>query len=143
LFYAVDEEHHASLFRTVSPKVSERQWEFYTNTCDRLISDRTGPANITIVISEPSSDLPHAKWRQRFADIGARARRETVFVLVTQSTLARGILTAVNWIRPFQFHYGAVATLADGITMADGWRPGEQVRPVFHALHARLAPVPR
>lgn len=143
MFYAIDEERRAVLFRTVSAKVSERQWEFYTNTCDRLISATAGPSNITIVISEPDSDVPHAKWRQRFADIGARAHRDTVFVLVTQSTLARGVLTAVNWLRPFKFHYAAVASLDEAVAMADGWRPGERVRPLFSALQGRLAPVAR
>ncbi len=143
MFYAIDEDRQAALFRVVSAKVSEHQWEFYTNTCDRLLSDRAGPSNITIILSEPGSDVPHAKWRQRFADIGARAKPDAVFVLVTQSTIARGVLTAVNWIRPFRFHYAAVPQLDEALTLADGWRPGEGVYQVFSALRGRLSPVPR
>ena len=72
---------------------------------------RAGTAQIAILMVDRGNPPPSAKWRKRIADTTAKLRTEgAVFVLCAESPLIRGVLTAINWIRPPPYAVRIVAT---------------------------------
>jgi len=144
MYFAVDDRHRLAFFRFVSAELSDEQWMFYVDGFVRYASMEGGPYAI-VAESELGSAMPNAKWRQRFADAGARVHSDAVFVLITKSAVARGIVTAVNWLRPFRFHYGVVASRQEATRFVCGYRPDPGVSAALEAafLRAPSAPVGR
>ena len=72
---------------------------------------RAGTAQIAILMVDRGNPPPSAKWRKRIADTTAKLRTEgAVFVLCAESPLIRGVLTAINWIRPPPYAVRIVAS---------------------------------
>src|SRR5688572_2883354 len=54
-----------------------------------------------ILAVDPQYPQPNATWRRRFAESRDKVRfAKTYFAVVTPDTALRGVMTAVNWIRP-------------------------------------------
>lgn len=85
--------------------------------------------------------MPDARWRKRFAELAAEIRSDAVFVLVAPSALARGVLTAVNWIRPFSFHQGVAEDWATAVDIACGYDPSPTLRVSLETLFREAKPV--
>ncbi len=67
----------------------------------RLDADasRTALAPICILVVHPGTPAPSAEWRKRYADQAKSSKcPELMFALVTDSTLQRGVLTAIRWL---------------------------------------------
>ena len=58
------------------------------------------PELIFILDIQPDCPMPNAIWRRRFAETRERLRRPLHFRLVSQSPIIRGVVTAVNWLKP-------------------------------------------
>ena len=58
-------------------------------TFERLGKLRTGPPLALVCLSETGAALPNARWRKQFADTARDLRPDTVFVLVSASSMAR------------------------------------------------------
>ncbi len=54
-----------------------------------------------LLIVDPGLSAPNASWRARYADLHAIDRHYRL-VVMTESAVARGILTAVQWIQPLR-----------------------------------------
>ncbi len=138
---AVDEVKKNAIFRFSSPTITDRQWRYYLEACERLGAAHGGPGACLVCISDPGSDLPNAPWRRRFAEVATRVRTDTTFVLISPSPMARGIVTAVNWIRPFRFQHRVVGTWAEALRalgpLTSPTRPSD-----LDALLATMAAVP-
>lgn len=52
------------------------------------------------VVVDPENEMPNAVWRRRIADASAHLRSNPLVSMVTKSVAVRGIVTAINWIRP-------------------------------------------
>jgi hypothetical protein len=67
-------------------------------------ADAPSPAStvgVFILIVDPSYPNPNARWRRKFAEMRDDARfGKALFALVTPAPHLRGVLTAVNWMRP-------------------------------------------
>lgn len=54
-----------------------------------------------ILIVDPQYPHPNAKWRRRFAEARDGVRfAKSLFAVVTPEMSLRGVLTAINWMRP-------------------------------------------
>jgi hypothetical protein len=79
---------------------------------DALAAAESG-ALVHIVIEDDGSESPSARWRKRFADMGAALRAQPYYMaFVTDSALIRGGFTAVRWLRGERrgHHLAAFAT---------------------------------
>jgi hypothetical protein len=141
---AIDYASLRAVFRIRSAHITEAQWSHYSETFARLgaVGHAGGAVPCLVCVSEPGSDMPPAKVRQRFAEIGSSMRPDSIFVLVTASAAARGIVTAVNWVRPFPFRYAVAATWADGVDAACQLDPSPTLRGDLERLfkEGRLLP---
>jgi hypothetical protein len=54
-----------------------------------------------MLVLDPGAPAPGATWRQRYAEQRAAMRSPRVCIsIVTQSMVLRGVLTAMNWLKP-------------------------------------------
>lgn len=142
MFVAIDEARRRALFRFVNPSISDRQWGLYVESFQRLGRIQGGPPLSLVCISEPGSGLPSARWRKEFADTARDLRPDSVFALVTASSMARGIVTAVNWIRPFGFHHTVVGTWDEALAFQARFDRSPTLRPEMESLRSALVHVP-
>lgn len=143
MFAAIDEAQRRAVYRVRGAKITDAQWSHYADTFARLGGKANpGPRCCLICASEPGSGMPDARWRQRFAEIAGDIRADTVFVLVAPSAIARGVLTAVNWIRPFPFHQGVTDDWPSAVSVACGFDPSPTLRVSLETLFREAKPVP-
>jgi hypothetical protein len=66
-------------------------------------SEASSPAAVGIFVLavDPQYPQPNATWRRRFAESRDGVRfAKTYFAVVTPEVSLRGVMTAVNWMRP-------------------------------------------
>jgi hypothetical protein len=114
----------------------ERGLEFNARA-DRNATAR-GLAYVHILVVEDATDTPSPRWRRRFAE--SRKAITSVphyFALVTESRVARGIMTAVTWLTgaPPGHYTSTFATFAE----ACAWIRTQtgQVYPQLEGLYDR------
>lgn len=61
-----------------------------------------------IIVIDPGHPLPNSVWRRKVAEATSNAHFKPYFAVVTDNPLARGMLTALSWLRPqrFEAHVG-------------------------------------
>lgn len=95
---------------------------------------------ITVLFIEPDAGQPSAQMRKEYAESQERMTADRhVLILVTTSTFVRGVVTAVNWIKPptVRFKTEVCATIDEAIGFAEKER-GESVAAVITALASRV-----
>jgi hypothetical protein len=117
---------------------SDADYEQLVAQIDQL--DRQGKAQnkaIGYVIAvDPESPAPSAKWRRRFVEQRKGMTSPRVLMsLVAQSAVARGVMTAMNWISPDPPHvrsltHASFAESASWIELTQG-----TPRDVLHKMH--------
>ena len=67
-----------------------------------------GPRLALLIVIDPGHPLPDSVWRRRVAEATSNAHFKPYFAVVTDNQLARGMLTALSWLRPqrFEAHVG-------------------------------------
>ncbi len=66
------------------------------------------PRLALLILIDPGHPLPNSVWRRRVAEATSNAHFKPSFAVVTDNPLARGMLTALSWLRPqrFEAHVG-------------------------------------
>jgi hypothetical protein len=100
MWAGVDEAQRCAVFRIRGAVISDKQWGYYVERIDRIARGRPG---VFACVPEPGGAVPNAGWRSRFTEGAALLHPKSTFVLVTSSALARGVFTALSWVRPFPF----------------------------------------
>lgn len=94
---------------------------------------REHKAPVFILLAEAGSEPPDAKWRKRIADASRNVNENSLVVFVSESTLIRGIVTAINWIRPPHYATTVVGSIHEAIEWVEKRRPG--VRMIVQRLY--------
>jgi heat shock protein HspQ len=111
---------------------------------DRTAAER-GVALIHILVMAPGYPQPSPKWRQRLSELIRDMRAQPYyFVLITDSALARGVLTALRWLVGTRagHHTHAAGTFeqaAAWIRRASG-EPHPQLEPLYAQLWPQMPP---
>lgn len=72
---------------------------------------KSGKPQIAVLIVDRDNPPPNAHWRKRIADATSHIGGDgALFVLSAESPLIRGVLTAINWIRPPKYEVKIVAS---------------------------------
>lgn len=82
-----------------------------------------GVLRIAILTVDSDNPIPNASWRKRIAEASADIGPNTLFILVTDRTIVRGILTAINWVRPPTHQWCIVSSFDDALVFAEKVRP--------------------
>lgn len=62
-----------------------------------------GPRLALLIVIDPGHPLPDSVWRRRVAEATSNDHFRPYFAVVTDNPLARGMLTALSWLRPQRF----------------------------------------
>ena len=97
-------------------------------------ADAPGPGAkaVFVLAVDPQYPQPNARWRRRFAEARDGVRfAKTFFAVVTPEATLRGVLTAVNWIRPTseRLEADSFATFDEALRWAEEKR-GRAARPL-------------
>lgn len=68
---------------------------------------------VAVQYHDPNCTPPTAPWRKRIADASTAIKSQALFCLVSPSPLIRGVVTAINWLRPPSFEFTTCATIED------------------------------
>src|SRR5258708_38160222 len=114
-----------------------------------------GPAGrdhpAAILMADPDNPLPNAGWRRKIAEASTTLKSRPVFVMVSTSLVARGVVTAINWLRPPPYEhavYRAFDEAGEWVARPRGRAPRPPAKPRAEArtasappAHARAAPL--
>jgi len=90
------------------------------------------PKPVGLLYVDANNPLPNAAWRKRMAEASTRLRSKPVLAFCSQSPLVRGIVTAVNWLRPPPYEFNTVSTFEEGLAWLET-RRGESL-PILGVL---------
>ncbi len=79
-------------------------------------------SGVFILAVDPQYPQPNAKWRRRFAEARGQVRfAKMFFAVVTPEASLRGVLTAVNWVRPTsaRFEADTFSTFEEAVRWAE------------------------
>lgn len=68
-----------------------------------------------ILVARPENPPPSAMWRKRIAEATKDVGQGMLFGLVTPSTLLRGVLTAMNWMRRPLYEFETFSTFDEAV----------------------------
>lgn len=130
---------NALLVAVRDPTPSASEYAEMLEHMQRLDSDasRSALAPICILVVHPGTPAPSAEWRKRYADQAKSSKcPELMFALVTDSTLQRGVLTAIRWLTgETRGTSVAFATFREARTAAERMR--KRPLPELEKLHAQ------
>ena len=102
---------------------TDADYELYIRTfveLDRKVTGREAPIGIAIV--DAGNETPNPIWRKRIAEAAGGLVANPLFILVSGSPVVRGILRAMNWIRPFPMQTAATGTFGEAVLLAEKYR---------------------
>lgn len=103
---------------------TDADYQNYLDSIDRLIKaapTSVRPAGIQVVA--PDSPPPNAEWRKRIADHTRHfPRDDAMYCMVTRSTVIRGVLTAINWMRRPNYAFAVRPTFDEAVAWIDQQR---------------------
>ena len=117
LYIASDIDERVLVWLFTGPDNSDADYEAYCESIlqfDRVAAGKDGAA---VLIADPGNPTRGSAWRKKIADVSTSLKSKPAFVMVSSSPLLRGVMTAINWIRPPSYPCKAVATLDD----AEAW----------------------
>jgi hypothetical protein len=81
------------------------------------------PLAVALLVVDPGDHTPGSKWRQKFAQTRKISRPHRI-AFINNSAIARGVITAIDWLQPptSQQQVKAWATLEEGIAWLEGER---------------------
>jgi hypothetical protein len=109
------------------------------------INERAGAAlGVILLVIDEGDHIPTSRWRRKFAEL-RRGSRPYRLAFITESKLARGVITAIDWLQPPEpaQQVKAWPTVREGIAWIEHERG--QPMPILQRLYgeARKAGLPR
>lgn len=66
--------------------------------------------------------MPNAKWRERMAQASSSLRSRPLIAFASESPIVRGVVTAVNWLRPPAYDFTVTGTFDDAVRWVEAKR---------------------
>ena len=90
------------------------------------------PKPVGLLYVDAHNPLPDAAWRKRMAEASAHLRSRPILAFCSPSPLVRGIVTAVNWLRPPPYEFTTVSSVEDGVAWLQ--RKRGEILPILGVL---------
>lgn len=138
---ASDLETGVVVWLFTGPANSDDDYAAYVASLKRLDGTMTTlsvdrPAALQVV--DEGNPIPGPQWRKQIADASRNINPRAMFGLVSTSTLVRGVVVAINWIRPPRYTVSCHATFDDGVRWVEAARgPTPQLHTLYAEARAR------
>lgn len=137
---AFDEERGLAVWLLSGTSNSDEDYARYVDSIVRL--DRVGVGKhrpVAMLVVDAGNPAPGPAWRRRIAAASSFLKSEPIFMLVTTSTLVRGVLTAINWLRPPSYPFATRATFDEGLHWIEAQRgPTEGLQALLARARAQV-----
>ncbi len=118
--YAYDIQAMACVWLMSGTTNTDDDFARYVDTIARFDAMAAGwDSAVAVMVVDKDNPRPDAVWRKRMADASTDIKCKPVFALVSQSPIIRGVLTAINWLRPPPFETAAFASLEEATQWAE------------------------
>lgn len=97
---------------------SPEDFQGYCDSITRLKDLPCDGLRVAVLVVDAGNPLPDARWRKEIAERSRDVEANTAFILVG-GALARGVATAINWLRPPTYVLKTAASFADAAEIAD------------------------
>lgn len=112
--YAYDVPAMACVWLMSGTSNTDDDFQRYLDTIARFDGMAAGWSHaFAVMMVDRDNPRPDAMWRKRIAEASTNLKSRPMFALVSPSPIIRGVLTAINWVRPPPFETAAFATLED------------------------------
>jgi hypothetical protein len=129
--YAFDIIENATVFLFSGATNEADDYERYIVAFQALDQKSKGrDCPIAIVVVDPGNALPNAVWRRRIAEAAGTLRSKPLMILVSGSAMARGIVQAIQWVRPLPFDAETAADFDAAVRIAER-RRGRQMSALY------------
>jgi hypothetical protein len=99
---------------------TDADWQAYCDALENVSRDLMGhPSPFAVQVIDAQSSDPNAKWRREIAHASVRVPARSVIAIVSLSSMVRGVITAVSWLRPPMYTLHIVATETEAFALAD------------------------
>ena len=115
---AVDETGGMVVWLFTGRTNTDRDFQAYCESIVRLNAIPTGGWRVAVLVVDPGNPMPNARWRKLIADVSREVSSTTFFILVGNA-LARGVSTAINWIRQPTYVFRTSSTFMDAARIAE------------------------
>ncbi len=103
---------------------SDADYERYISSLHELDVRMRGRESTAIVVVDRDNPTPNAAWRKRMAEATRTVQSTPLLVFVSESRVARAVVTAINWIRPPPYEISIHASFEEAVVWLAGRRPG-------------------
>ena len=126
--YAYDIVEAAAVLLFSGPTNDDGDYERYMaafQKLDQKVANRDSPIGFLII--DPNNALPNALWRKRFAEAGMSLKSNPTLIVVSASALARGVVRAIQWVRPMPLQAFTASDFGEAMGIAEQ-RRGRAIR---------------
>lgn len=110
------------------PTNTDADYAAYCANIEELKAEALDLLRIAILTISSDNPMPNASWRKRIADASADVAPNSLFILVSDRPAVRGILTAINWVRPPTYQWAIKKSFGAAIDLAATYRPDAVAR---------------
>jgi len=136
---AVDESGGRVVWLFTGRTNSDDDFAQYCASIERLNALEVRGLRVAVLVVDTGNPMPNARWRKEIADASREVAPNTVFILVGNA-LARGVATAINWIRRPTYELRTAATFTDAAQIAEEWagEPMPELRSLYVEARGRI-----
>jgi hypothetical protein len=118
-YQAFDPELRAAVLILTGATNSDADYQAYVDTITEFDERCAGRDGAVVLVVDDKNPPPSAAWRKKIADSSAHLKSKPVFALVSTSVLVRGVVTAINWIRPPSYAHAVASTPQEAFQWAE------------------------
>jgi len=113
-FHEARDDHDACVvWLFTGPTNNDADFEKYCDAIVQLDAAFAGKTAAAILVVDAGNPPPSSPWRKKIADVSATLRSKPTFAMVSASPLMRGVVIAINWLRPAAYPFTVVSTFDD------------------------------
>ena len=79
-------------------------------TIEKLDAAFAGKTAAAILVVDAGNPPPPSPWRKKIADVSSKLQSKPTFAMVSGSPVMRGVVVAINWLRPAAYPFTVVST---------------------------------
>src|SRR5450432_2600596 len=98
---------------------TDADWQAYCDSLQEVSRNIHHPAPFAVQVIDAQSADPNAKWRREIARVSMRVPAHSSIAIVSLSSIVRGVITAISWLRPPTYKLHIVATESEAFALAD------------------------
>lgn len=138
---AIDEDASVAVWLMTGRHNSDEDYERYVaSLVDLRARARRKGGGTGLFYADRDNPVPNAAWRKKMAEASKDYPPNCLYAMVSESVVVRGVVTAINWLRPPTYDFVAVATMEEALAWLRERRDDATMSALEHCLaRARAA----